>query len=166
MDQKFAKKVAELRKEKGLTQAELAEKLSLSPQAISKWENGESLPDITTLPLLADILGVTIDELLGRAKPVKPVEVVEPPHGDYSAYFLRVVALSQDGDKARINLPLSVVEIMFRNTSEITIGSITLKDSDFKQIIAAVEVGAVGEILTAESKDGDMAKIFIEKVVK
>lgn len=62
--EKFGTFVANLRKEKQLTQKELAEKLFLSDKAISKWERGLSMPDITILTPLADILGVTVAELL------------------------------------------------------------------------------------------------------
>ena len=59
-NQKFGRFVAALRKEKGYTQKELAEKLFLSDKAISKWERGLSLPDIALLEPLSDILGVTV----------------------------------------------------------------------------------------------------------
>ncbi len=54
--------IAILRKEKGFTQRELAEKLNVTDKAISKWETGEGYPEITMIPALAEILGVTIDE--------------------------------------------------------------------------------------------------------
>ena len=57
-----------LRKEKALTQTELAEKLNISNRTVSKWENGDGYPDITILPELADILGVSVDELLNGEK--------------------------------------------------------------------------------------------------
>lgn len=53
-----------LRKEKKLTQAELAQKLNYSDKAVSKWERGESIPDIETLKTIADMFGVTVDYLL------------------------------------------------------------------------------------------------------
>ena len=59
--------ICKLRKEKNLTQAALAEKLNISNRTISKWENGDGMPDISILPGLADALGVTIEQLAGRA---------------------------------------------------------------------------------------------------
>ncbi len=59
--------IARRRKELGLTQEQLAGVLNISYQAVSKWENEQSSPDISALPLLADTLGLTIDELFGRA---------------------------------------------------------------------------------------------------
>lgn len=70
MKETFGQRLARIRKKKGLTQEEVANKIVISPQAVSKWENDLSSPDILVLSSLADILGVTVDELLGR----KPVE--------------------------------------------------------------------------------------------
>ena len=58
--------IARKRKELGLTQEQLAGELGISYQAVSKWENELSSPDISTLPLLADLFDITIDELFGR----------------------------------------------------------------------------------------------------
>ena len=56
--------ISNLRKRQGLTQAGLGEKLNYSDKAVSKWERGESVPDILTLVAIAEILGVTVDDLL------------------------------------------------------------------------------------------------------
>ena len=61
---KFGTFVAELRKERSLTQKELAERLMISDKAISKWETGNSIPDVTILVPLAEELGVSVTELL------------------------------------------------------------------------------------------------------
>lgn len=60
----IGKNIKRLRQNKGVTQEQLAESLHISGQAVSKWENGTALPDITLLPMLADYFGVTTDELL------------------------------------------------------------------------------------------------------
>ena len=62
--EKFGEFIAKLRKEKGMTQKELAEKLFVSDKAVSKWERGQSLPDITMVNPLAEALEVTAAELL------------------------------------------------------------------------------------------------------
>ena len=59
----LGKKIRQLRFGAGLTQEQLADKLGIGPQAVSKWENAASMPDITTLPLLAEIFGISIDDL-------------------------------------------------------------------------------------------------------
>lgn len=56
-------KIKVLRKEKGVTQEELANSVGVSFQAVSKWENNIALPDITLLPMLAEYFGVSMDEL-------------------------------------------------------------------------------------------------------
>lgn len=66
--EKFGEFIAELRKEKGMTQRELAERLFVSDKAVSKWERGQSLPDITMLNPLAKVLDVTAAELLNCGK--------------------------------------------------------------------------------------------------
>lgn len=58
-------RIADYRKKKGATQEELATYLSVSPQAVSKWENEVSYPDITLLTSIADFFKITTDELLG-----------------------------------------------------------------------------------------------------
>lgn len=68
----LASNISLLRKAKGMTQEALAEKVGLSFQAISKWENGQSSPDITLLPVLAEIFSVNINDLFGK-------EIVKQP---------------------------------------------------------------------------------------
>lgn len=66
------KLIAELRRKQGLTQQQLADKLNLSNKTISKWESGSGSPDISNLPVLAEALGISADELLrGRLKESK-----------------------------------------------------------------------------------------------
>ena len=60
----FGNLVNQLRKAKGMTQADLAEKMGITDKAVSKWERDLSYPDIASIPHLAEILGVTVDELL------------------------------------------------------------------------------------------------------
>lgn len=62
----IGKRISELRKAKDMTQLELADKLSISFQAVSNWECGNSMPDIAKLPELAKIFGVSIDNILGH----------------------------------------------------------------------------------------------------
>ncbi len=67
MSSQFSKNLAKFRKRSGLTQGQLASKLNVTPQAVSKWENG-SLPDTEFLPTIAGVLGVSIDVLFGLAE--------------------------------------------------------------------------------------------------
>jgi len=62
----MGKRISDLRKQKGMTQEQLANLVGVTAQAVSKWENDLSCPDISILPQLADALGVTTDQLLGK----------------------------------------------------------------------------------------------------
>ena len=61
---KTGKFIAELRKEKGMTQEQLGDRLGVNSRSVSRWENGHGMPDISLLLELADVLGVTVQELL------------------------------------------------------------------------------------------------------
>ena len=56
--------IASIRKERGMTQLELAEKMGVTDKAVSKWERDLSCPDVSSIPQLAEILGVSVDELM------------------------------------------------------------------------------------------------------
>lgn len=75
MDKTIGKRIVENRKRLGLTQEALAEQLGVTAQAVSKWENDQSCPDISILLRLCDIFSITADELLGKEK-VHEAEVV------------------------------------------------------------------------------------------
>ena len=73
---KIGRKIAALRKAKDMTQVELADKMLVSYQAVSNWERGNSLPDISKLADLSQILGVSIEELLDSEKEARIVEKI------------------------------------------------------------------------------------------
>ena len=65
MELQFSKNLSKYRKSCGMTQGQLAAKLNVTPQAVSKWENG-SLPDSELLPKISGILGVSLDVMFGK----------------------------------------------------------------------------------------------------
>lgn len=77
MKETLARNIVRYRKEQGLTQEELAEQLGLSFQAVSKWENAQSMPDISLLPALSKTLQISVDKLLGYPSYDKTVTVYE-----------------------------------------------------------------------------------------
>ncbi len=83
MDQTLGKRIAQNRKKLCLTQDQLAEKLGVTAQAVSKWENDQSCPDITMLPRLAEIFGISTDALLGiEHKATVQTHVVDDDEND------------------------------------------------------------------------------------
>ena len=103
--------IKKLRFRASMTQEQLAEKLGISPQSVSKWENDISMPDIALLPDIAEIFGVSVDELFGLNESEKlrrienRLEFEEPLPGDvfweYEDYLTN--ALEKAEDKAKIN---------------------------------------------------------------
>ena len=79
MEETLGKRIIANRKRLGMTQDKLAEQLGITAQAVSKWENDQSCPDIAMLPKLAEIFGISIDELLGitAQEKVHEAEVIQ-----------------------------------------------------------------------------------------
>lgn len=166
MDETLGKRIAALRREQNLRQDDLAEKLGVSPQAVSKWENDQTCPDITLLPKLAKILNTTVDELLsGKAQAAPAVRVLPPEERkDIKDMMLRIRVLSADGDKVRVNLPIVLVQMAVDMGVEMPglSGSDALKGIDFNKIMDLVNRGVVGNLVEVESADGDTVEIFVE----
>lgn len=83
--------IAQTRKEKGMTQLELAEKMGVTDIAVSKWERDLSCPDIQSLPVLAEVLGLSLEELMQGRGGSRPAE---EQTGTLMATILRAVALA------------------------------------------------------------------------
>ena len=85
MEETLGKRVVFHRKRLGLTQDALAELMGVTAQAVSKWENDQSCPDIGALPKLAEIFDISTDELLGvERKEVHPAEIIPADGADFS----------------------------------------------------------------------------------
>ena len=93
-------KISELRKARGMTQDELADKMGVSPQAVSKWENDLSMPDLPVLIELSDFFHISLDDFLKEK--VQTVELLpEDKRKDIEQMFLRVYVNSENGDRVR-----------------------------------------------------------------
>ena len=128
--------IAALRKKKGWTQVELAEKLQVSDKAVSKWEKDDSYPSIEFLPVLASLFGVTIDYLITGADQAEQVIINTPAKvtEEISADDPRIMAVVYDGvlcieqllesnnydliKKALETYPVSVYEIQCANVEK------------------------------------------------
>lgn len=163
-------RIGMLRRQNGLKQDEIAEMLNVTPQAVSKWENDQTCPDISLLPQLANLLGVTVDELLtGKTTASETRLVPAEERKDIKDMMLRMVVDSADGDKVRMNLPMALIEAaleMGMNSGtggSIMVGGVDLaKNIDFSKIMELVRQGLVGNLLEVESADGDIVRIFVE----
>ena len=166
MEMTIGKRIAALRREKNLKQDDLAQMLEVSPQAVSKWENDQTCPDISLLPKLAKILGVSVDELLSGKQELQPVVTLVPEdqRKDIKDMMLRIVVDSHDGDKVRVNLPMALVQLAMEMGMEMPqiSGNDALKGIDWVQVMDLVRHGAMGNLVEVESADGDIVRIFVE----
>jgi transcriptional regulator with XRE-family HTH domain len=164
MKETLGQKIARLRREKNYTQEDLAKKFNVSTQAVSKWENDLSAPDISILKDLAKTLGVTIDYLLSNETEevvnILPKENRKP----INKMVLKIKISSTNGDKVSVNLPMPFIFACINSGVKLPSlnGSDTLNSIDFKEIINLVEQGVVGELVSIDSADGDTIKIFVE----
>lgn len=166
MNTTLGKRIAALRREKELKQDELAEKLGVSPQAVSKWENDQTCPDISLLPLLAKTLGVSVDELLSGKQENTPAVQIIPANErkDINDMMLRIVVKS-DGNNVRINIPLPLIKVGIDaglNMAQVSGGNEALKNIDLGKILELVEQGVIGNLMEIESEDGSTVQIFVE----
>lgn len=166
MNTTLGQRIALLRKQKNLTQDALAAATGVSAQAVSKWENDLSCPDIMILSQLAKLLGVTVDHLLtGEDQPetrlatpetVKPVE----------QQLLRVLVQSGDGSKVRVNLPLKLVSAaldMGMTMNMMNIGNTdAMSKIDFAQVLALANQGVIGKLVEMEDVGGDKVEVWVE----
>ncbi len=151
-------RLLELRKQKGFTQEQLAEKLNVTNQSVSKWEKDINAPDITLLVELADLLETSVDYLLGRGGN-KPVVTTTQKNIDQLVFKIRI--LSANKDKVNINLPLGIVRLLAKD-GELEMLKDKKIDIDVTQLIALAEQGIVGELVDIESAGGDTVKITVE----
>ena len=158
-------KISEYRKLKGYTQDQLATQLNVSSQAVSKWENDLSIPDLPIIIQLADIFHVTLDELIRQEEKKEVIKVVEPAlRKPIEQMMLRIIVNSKDGDKVRVNLPMALVKVGIEigmNMPEVN-GKEALKGIDLNQVLQLVEQGVIGKLIEVESADGDLVEIFVE----
>ncbi len=111
MDQvKIGRFIQEKRKEKKLTQSEVAEKLNITDRAISKWENGVCLPDAGTMPELCEILGISINDLFSGEK----VDMKENEK-KLEENLLEMTKIKEQKDKMllRLEIVLEVIVMIF-----------------------------------------------------
>lgn len=165
----LGRRIAALRRERELKQDELAAMLDISAQAVSKWENDQTCPDISALPKLSEILGVTVDELLsGRKEEAQPAVQILPPaqRKNIKDMILRITVDSSQGDKVRVNLPVILVQAALETGVKMPgleiSGSSALKDIDLQQVMTLIQQGVVGNLVEAESASGDTVRVFVE----
>ena len=150
-------------KQKNLRQEDIADKIGISPQAVSKWENDISLPDISLLSELSDILSVSLDELLGKESTRTTMVTEVSKRKNINLMMLKISITSNEGDKVNVNLPLALIKLWIDADGKMPeINGKKLDGIDLKQILTLVEQGVIGELVTIDSGDGDHIVITVE----
>ena len=165
MEKTIGKKLYELRKQSGFTQDYVAEKLGVSAQAVSKWENDIACPDIMTLPNIASLYGISIDELFKNEEVKSNVKFEKTEKVNENELVLRVYVDTANGDDIKVNLPYLLVKELInvgKNISGLFAG-IDLSSIDFESIFKMVEMGVIGEIVTVKTQNGDNIRVVVEK---
>ena len=170
MEKTIGKKLYELRKQSGFTQDYIAEKLGVSAQAVSKWENDIACPDIMTLPSIAQLYGITIDELFNNEEIQSNVKYEKPEQINEEDLVLRVYVDTVHGDKVKVTLPYLVVKEFVKagkNISAVVGGTVVsgvdLSGIDFDLIFGMVANGVLGEIVNVQTQNNDIVRVVVEK---
>lgn len=154
--------IATLRKEKGITQEQFAEVCMVSPQAVSKWENDNSCPDVTLLKVIARTLGVSVDELLDDGEgPVTKLTETQGTKGK----LLKIRAI--DGaNKLNVNLPVALIEVLLMSQNiqgQISIGNTkAFQLVDFQQIMNLISLGVMGKLVEVQGEEGEIVEVWVE----
>ena len=165
MEKTIGKKLYELRKQSGFTQDYVAEKLGVSAQAVSKWENDIACPDIMTLPNIANLYGISIDELFKNEEVKSNVKFEKTEKINENELIFRVYVDTANGDDIKVNLPYLLVKEIInvgKNISGVVAG-VDLSSVDFESIFKMVEMGVLGELVTVKTQNGDIIRVVVEK---
>ncbi len=156
-------RIAQGRKAKGYTQEEFSQMLDVTAQAVSKWENDISCPDIQLLPKIAEILDMTTDELLTGKKTEKKKET-QKVNIDTSNLKININVLKPGQNPVNVSLPLSMVKKFAKIGNGISgiMGNGAIDGVKLDEILTLVENGATGEILNVVADDNTNVKISIE----
>lgn len=163
MEKTIGKKLYDLRKQSGFTQDYVAEKLGVSAQAVSKWENDIACPDIMTLPKIAEIYGITIDELFKNDEVQSKVKYEKTEKVNETELIFRVYVDTVNGDIVKVNLPYVLVKELIKVGKNISFTGVDLSGVDFESVFKMVEMGVLGEIVTIKTQNGDDIRVVVEK---
>ncbi len=155
----LGERLAAARKSKGLTQDDFAKQLDVTPQAVSKWENNVSCPDILLLPKISEILGTSIDVLLtGSVEKEEKKEKVT-----VSKLKLKIRILPVNKRPTNITVPAALVKRVARIGNGISgiLGNTAISNEQMEEILELTEQGATGEILNVEAEDGTVISVEI-----
>jgi transcriptional regulator with XRE-family HTH domain len=150
--------IAVLRKKKGITQEELANELGVSAQAVSKWENNSSCPDVSLLTKIADYFGVSVDALL-RTQEDDIVDLAEEKEDNVKPDDKKNIVIKimqQNGKENVIKLPFKFVKL------GLNIGTMFGLDKDISSKIVTLAESNVTDIVNIDTENGEHIEIMLD----
>ena len=150
--------IAVLRKKKGITQEELANELGVSAQAVSKWENSSSCPDVSLLTKIADYFGVSVDALL-RTQEDDIVDLAEEKEDNVKPDDKKNIVIKimqQNGKENVIKVPFKFVKL------GLNIGAMFGLDKDISSKIVTLTESNVTDIVNIDTENGEHIEILLD----
>ena len=148
MNETLGKRIAQYRKEQGLTQENLAERLGISSQAVSKWETDQTCPDI----LLLSGEAVPAVQVQPQATRKKPEDMV-----------LHLIATEPGGNRMTMNLPIVLVKAALEiGLSLPQFSGKRMENIDLEKILQMVELGLTGKLMEADSAEGEHFEVVVD----
>ena len=150
--------IAVLRKKKGITQEELANELGVSAQAVSKWENNSSCPDVSLLTKIADYFGVSVDALL-RTQEDDIVDLAEEKEDNVKPDDKKNIVIKimqQNGKENVIKVPFKFVKL------GLNIGTMFGLDKDISSKIVTLAESNVTDIVNIDTEKGEHIEIMLD----
>ena len=155
-------RIAALRKAKGYTQEDFSQILGVTAQAVSKWENDLSCPDIMLLPKIAQLFDISVDELLGSTTP-KAEAKTEPV--DLSKLSLKIRVTGEGRKPVNVSFPLTMVKKFTKLGTGISgilnVNSPAIDSNKIDSIFNLIDEGVTGELLNVTDESGQHVVIEI-----
>ena len=152
----IGKNIAYFRKEKGLTQSELGDRLGVSNQAVSKWETELTMPDVMLLPEIAKNLGISIDSLYGDLTEKEQIIFDNITEEDRRVL---IVSVQSNGVTVKTRLPVVAIQSIFGNA----LLRDCLAEEEIETLLSMLENNAKGTLLNVDSDDAQVTISVVEE---
>lgn len=176
---KLGEKIKTLRKQKNISQEVLAQYLGVTFQAVSKWENGTTMPDVATIPAIASFFGVSTDELFdfNLYETQKQVEAIVDEHSRYwdtdkpkAEQIIRDGLKKYPGNDILLNCLIGVLELPGRSDEVISVAKALVESTKYDEIrfdayrIMAEAYAAQGDLSAAKDAIEQIPEIYFTKL--
>ena len=176
---KLGEKIKTLRKQKNISQEVLAQYLGVTFQAVSKWENGTTMPDVATIPAIASFFGVSTDELFdfNLYEIQKQVEAIVDEHSRYwdtdkpkAEQIIRDGLKKYPGNDILLNCLIGVLELPGRSDEVISVAKALIESTRYDEVrldayrIMAEAYAAQGDLSAAKDAIEHIPEIYFTKL--